>query len=388
MHDHQIQALDAGGGASHVEAGADVVCAARTASDIEAVAASVEDRGRRALAVPTDVTVTADTKITKGGKDSMPTFAPDGASVYFVRTRLVPGRWSESDLDYHADNIATMLTNNAGFNCTTSRVIVTAAGWPLRGALLETARPSYDAGLLIPGDAEKDEAYAEASVAAVVDLLDGCRAKSVRYRQLQKAQRAHAKAYDYAVLAAEWEGQVETWFRERFEGNRIGVLRQLLHEDDHVAARQLSEEILRGVASVPDYETAHEAADFCDKVIAGKDHTAENYAEAALKDVKADDLILCDDGKVTLTVTNDDSTAHTFTSTSVPPGRRKPPSPSNCQSVHPEALQGRGRRFGTTSGVRHSCSSANVSKSATRSNETILPRRIREIRRLRAIACT
>jgi 7-alpha-hydroxysteroid dehydrogenase len=42
------------------EAGADVVCAARTVADIDAVAAEVGDRGRRALAVPTDVTLTAD----------------------------------------------------------------------------------------------------------------------------------------------------------------------------------------------------------------------------------------------------------------------------------------------------------------------------------------
>jgi 7-alpha-hydroxysteroid dehydrogenase len=40
------------------DAGADVVCAARTASDVEEVAALVRERGRRALAVPTDVTVT------------------------------------------------------------------------------------------------------------------------------------------------------------------------------------------------------------------------------------------------------------------------------------------------------------------------------------------
>ena len=44
------------------------------------------------------------------------------------------------DLDYHAENIATMLTNNAGFNCTTSRVIVTAAGWPQRAALMDRIR--------------------------------------------------------------------------------------------------------------------------------------------------------------------------------------------------------------------------------------------------------
>ncbi len=40
------------------EAGADVVCAARTQADIERVADDVRALGRRALAVPTDVTVT------------------------------------------------------------------------------------------------------------------------------------------------------------------------------------------------------------------------------------------------------------------------------------------------------------------------------------------
>lgn len=42
------------------EAGADVVLAARTASDLEAVADEVRSRGRTALAIPTDVTRTAD----------------------------------------------------------------------------------------------------------------------------------------------------------------------------------------------------------------------------------------------------------------------------------------------------------------------------------------
>lgn len=42
------------------EAGADVVCAARTESDLEAVAAEITALGRRALAVPTDVMQTAD----------------------------------------------------------------------------------------------------------------------------------------------------------------------------------------------------------------------------------------------------------------------------------------------------------------------------------------
>ena len=42
------------------EAGAEIVCAARTAADIEATARDVRARGRRALAVPTDVLQTPD----------------------------------------------------------------------------------------------------------------------------------------------------------------------------------------------------------------------------------------------------------------------------------------------------------------------------------------
>ncbi len=53
---------------------------------------------------------------------------------------VVPGTWSEADLDYHAANIATMLVNNSGFNCTTSRVIVTSRTWPQRAALIDRLR--------------------------------------------------------------------------------------------------------------------------------------------------------------------------------------------------------------------------------------------------------
>ncbi|MBF8291016.1 MAG: aldehyde dehydrogenase [Chloroflexi bacterium] len=76
---------------------------------------------------------------------------------------VAPGRWSRNDLEYQADNIATMLTNNAGFNCTAARVIVTHAGWPQRGALLDAIRrrlaatPTRDA--FYPGARERYEAF-------------------------------------------------------------------------------------------------------------------------------------------------------------------------------------------------------------------------------------
>jgi len=52
--------IGAGTAIALAEAGAEVVCAARTHADIEATADTVRGRGRRALAVPTDVTVTGD----------------------------------------------------------------------------------------------------------------------------------------------------------------------------------------------------------------------------------------------------------------------------------------------------------------------------------------
>lgn len=53
---------------------------------------------------------------------------------------VVPGRWSDAEIDYQADNLASMLTNNAGFNCTTPRVVITPAGWRLRQRFLDAVR--------------------------------------------------------------------------------------------------------------------------------------------------------------------------------------------------------------------------------------------------------
>jgi acyl-CoA reductase-like NAD-dependent aldehyde dehydrogenase len=49
---------------------------------------------------------------------------------------VVPGRWSRRDLSYQAQHVASMLVNNAGFNCLTPRVLVTWRHWPQRAAFL------------------------------------------------------------------------------------------------------------------------------------------------------------------------------------------------------------------------------------------------------------
>jgi len=53
---------------------------------------------------------------------------------------VVPGRWTEGDLKVQAANVATQLAYNCGFNCVTTRVIVTWAAWPQREAFLGALR--------------------------------------------------------------------------------------------------------------------------------------------------------------------------------------------------------------------------------------------------------
>jgi acyl-CoA reductase-like NAD-dependent aldehyde dehydrogenase len=53
---------------------------------------------------------------------------------------VVPGVWTKGDLRRQAVNLASMLFNNAGFNCNATRVIVTWKDWPQREALLNELR--------------------------------------------------------------------------------------------------------------------------------------------------------------------------------------------------------------------------------------------------------
>ncbi|MEL7060778.1 MAG: aldehyde dehydrogenase family protein [Acidobacteriota bacterium] len=53
---------------------------------------------------------------------------------------VVPGPWSPDDLDWQGENLASMLVNNAGFNCNAARVLVQHAGWEHRDTLLDAVR--------------------------------------------------------------------------------------------------------------------------------------------------------------------------------------------------------------------------------------------------------
>jgi acyl-CoA reductase-like NAD-dependent aldehyde dehydrogenase len=92
---------------------------------------------------------------------------------------IVPGEWTQKEIEYQAKHVATMFTNNAGFNCLTPRVIITHAGWAQRGeffsalesvfASLPTRRAYY------PGAAERHASFLAAHPDAhlVGDASDG-----------------------------------------------------------------------------------------------------------------------------------------------------------------------------------------------------------------------
>jgi aldehyde dehydrogenase (NAD(P)+) len=79
-------------------------------------------------------------------------------------TIVVPGPWSERDLAFQAEHIATQKLHNAGFNCIASQVVITHDGWELGERLLRRVahvlstapqRPAY-----YPGAGERQSALA------------------------------------------------------------------------------------------------------------------------------------------------------------------------------------------------------------------------------------
>ena len=79
---------------------------------------------------------------------------------------VVPGKWSIPELRYQAEHIATMLVNNAGFNCISARVVITHEGWAQRdafiGALSQTLAGIRTRRAYYPGAAARRDAFVDA----------------------------------------------------------------------------------------------------------------------------------------------------------------------------------------------------------------------------------
>jgi len=55
-------------------------------------------------------------------------------------TIVVPGPWSEADLKFQAEHIATQKMHNGGFNCCAAQVLITPQAWDKTPALLDQVR--------------------------------------------------------------------------------------------------------------------------------------------------------------------------------------------------------------------------------------------------------
>ncbi len=91
---------------------------------------------------------------------------------------VLPGDWSRSELRFQAENLVTQMTQNCGFNCNATKVIVTHESWSQRRALLDEirdllrrlpARPAY-----YPGAADRHARFVAAHAGA--ELLGETRA--------------------------------------------------------------------------------------------------------------------------------------------------------------------------------------------------------------------
>jgi glycosyltransferase involved in cell wall biosynthesis/2-polyprenyl-3-methyl-5-hydroxy-6-metoxy-1,4-benzoquinol methylase len=178
-----------------------------------------------------------------------------------------------------------------------------ACGTPFVGSLRGALPETVPAGVLIEGDAEQDAAYQEASIAAVLSVMDDCKRNAVAYREVQAVGRKHVERYTYDAIAAEWDQQIDAWFKQRYENNKIGVLRSLMHEEDSTAALRVSEEItadinplnsplsqrLLAMEGGSDKRNAlaresYRAGDQCRRIIKGETCGPADYATHAVPD--------------------------------------------------------------------------------------------------------
>lgn len=92
-------------------------------------------------------------------------------------TIVVPGDWTEADLRFQAEQIATQKMHNSGFNCVACQVLVLPADWEHTDRLLQEVERVIATmparGLYYPGASDRMAAFAEAGPQHVVTRQGG-----------------------------------------------------------------------------------------------------------------------------------------------------------------------------------------------------------------------
>ncbi|WP_081996935.1 aldehyde dehydrogenase family protein [Microbacterium sp. ZOR0019] len=85
---------------------------------------------------------------------------------------VVPGAWTEADLTYHAEHIATMRLQNSGHNCIAGQVVIMSSEWDQADAFRAALRRAYanapERPTWYPGSASRMELASDAYPDALV----------------------------------------------------------------------------------------------------------------------------------------------------------------------------------------------------------------------------
>ncbi|RZU53756.1 acyl-CoA reductase-like NAD-dependent aldehyde dehydrogenase [Krasilnikovia cinnamomea] len=60
-------------------------------------------------------------------------------------TIVVPGRWSDADIRFQAEHIATQRLHNSGFNCIAAQIVIVGKDWPQKQQFLSALRAAFAA---------------------------------------------------------------------------------------------------------------------------------------------------------------------------------------------------------------------------------------------------
>lgn len=105
---------------------------------------------------------------------------------------VVPGPWDGATLDFQARNTAGMLCNNASFNCTAAKLLVTSKGWPQRSAFLDALAKNVGTGgvrqAYYPGAEQRWKAIVEGR--QNVRIIGEAKAGELPYALLTDVDRA------------------------------------------------------------------------------------------------------------------------------------------------------------------------------------------------------
>ncbi|WP_243076157.1 aldehyde dehydrogenase family protein [Microbacterium sp. SS28] len=115
---------------------------------------------------------------------------------------IVPGEWTEADLRFHAEHVATMRLQNSGHNCIAGQVLIVSADWAQRDAFLAALEKAYAAApqrsVWYPRSSEKLEGAASDYPSAVW-FADGTRA-IVELDTVEEARTIEQTEYFAPVL--------------------------------------------------------------------------------------------------------------------------------------------------------------------------------------------